>query len=231
MTDNKAAKPARSIDTRYSRVEEWVNAATHGVGALLGIAGLVFLILRAIAMGRDGSLPAVILYGSALIFLFVFSALHHAFPGGRIKQIFLSLDHSGIFLLIAGTYTPFCLLMPPGQGWILFAVIWTLAITGIAGQSIAFLTGQSDRYERIGFLLHLAMAWAPMLLAGAIVFKALAPTGLFLLVAGGLAYTVGVLFYIWKGLPFNHAIWHLFVIGGSTFHFFSIFLFVIPASI
>lgn len=229
LTGNRQIKTPDTIDTRYSHVEEWVNSATHGVGALLGIAGLVLLILQALAVGRPGSLAAVILYGGALIFLFSFSSLHHALQGGMLKKIFLSLDHSGIFLLIAGTYTPFCLLMPSGQGWILFALIWSLAITGIVAQSIAFLTGHSDRYEKVAFLLYLGLGWLPIFFAGAIVLEVLAPTGLFLLVAGGLAYSIGVIFYIWKGLPFNHAIWHLFVVGGSTFHYFSILLFVIPA--
>lgn len=121
MPTQQTNEPSGAIDSRYSRLEEWLNAGTHGVGAVLGVAGLVLLVVRAVTVGRDGSLPAVILYGSALILLYSFSAIHHAIPRGAIKKVFLSLDHSGIFFLIAGTYTPFCLLMPAGQGWILLA--------------------------------------------------------------------------------------------------------------
>jgi hemolysin III len=220
-----------AIDTRYTRVEEWLNAATHGVGAALGIAGLVFLILRALADGRDGSLLASVLYGSALVFLFLASALHHAIPGGRAKHVFLSLDHSGIYLLIAGTYTPFCLLMPEGTAWMLLVLIWSLAGIGIAVQTTAFIMGHGARYEKIGFALHLAMSWIPILFAGKHILGALMPGGFYLLLAGGIAYSVGVIFYKWKRLPYNHAIWHLFVVGGSAFHFFSIFLYVIPVSV
>jgi len=219
------------MPSRYTRVEEWINAATHGVGALLGIAGLIILIIQAISVGRPGSLAAVIVYGSALILLYSFSAIHHALLDGTIKQIFLSLDHSGIYLLIAGTYTPFCLLMPPGQGWALFGLIWGMAVIGITAQSIAFLTGRSDAYEKFAFALHLAMGWIPILWAGGIMFGALPPIGFGLLAAGGGAYSIGVLFYLWRRLPYNHAIWHLFVVGGSAFHFFSILFFVVPASV
>lgn len=219
------------VDDRFSRAEEWLNAATHGAGALLGIAGLVLLILKALADGRDGSLTAVILYGSALIFLYASSALHHGIPHGIFKKIFLSLDHSGIYLLIAGTYTPFCLLMPPNEAWTLLVLIWSLAASGIAVQTVAFLTGHSVRYEKIGFLLHLGMSWIPILFAGSVVLEALVPPGLMLLIAGGLSYSVGVIFYKWRQLPYNHAVWHMFVIGGSTFHFFSIFFYVIPATL
>lgn len=220
-----------TIDNRYSRAEEWVNAATHGVGALLGIAGLVLLILRAVSQGREGSLTAVILYGSALIFLYLSSALHHGIPHGIFKKVFLAFDHTGIYLLIAGTYTPFCLLMPPGEAWILLTLIWVLAIIGITVQMTAFLTGYGDQYEKVGFLMHLGMSWIPILFAGSIILEALVTPGLMLLIAGGLSYSIGVIFYKWRRLPFNHAVWHLFVVGGSAFHFFSIFLYVVPTSV
>lgn len=216
---------------RYTRTEEWINAATHGVGALLGIAGLVILIVQAVANGRPGSLAAVIVYGAALILLYSFSALHHALHDGSLKQLFLSLDHSGIYLLIAGTYTPFCLLMPEGQGWTLFGVIWGMAALGLAVQVTAFLTGRSDAYEKVAFGFYLAMAWTPILWAGGMMFGSLPPLGFGLLAAGGIAYSTGVIFYLWRKLPFNHAIWHLFVVGGSALHFFSILLFVIPAEV
>lgn len=215
----------------YPRAEEWLNAATHGIGALLAAVGLVFLIMEADSLGRAGSLPAVIVYGAALILLFLFSALHHAAIRPRLKQLLLALDHCGIYLLIAGTYTPFCLLMPPGQIWVSLAIVWGLALGGIIVQLAAFLTGRSDDYERFAFIMYLAMGWIPTLWASEDVFEVLAPMGFVLLVAGGLAFSIGVLFYLWKRLPYGHAIWHSFVIAGTGFHFFSIFYYVIPKTI
>lgn len=212
----------------YPRAEEWLNSATHGFGALLAAIGTVFLIMQADSFGGAGSLPAVIVYGAALILLFIFSALHHAAIRPRIKQSLLALDHCGIYLLIAGTYTPFCLLMPPGQQWTALAVVWGLATGGITVQLAAFLTRRSDGYERFAFIFYLAMGWIPMLWASEDVFGALPPMGVMLLVLGGVAFSIGVLFYLWKRLPYGHAIWHLFVIAGCGFHFFSIFHYVIP---
>nr|HIL74081.1 hemolysin III family protein [Rhodospirillales bacterium] len=137
-------------------------------------------------------------------------------------------DHCGIYLLIAGTYTPFCLLMPPGRKWTLLALIWGLALIGITIQLVAFLARRSDSYERFAFVFYLAIGWIPILWAGKYVFKSLAPMGLDLLIAGGIAYSIGVVFYLWKRIPYGHAVWHLFVIVGSAFHFFSILYYVVP---
>ncbi len=215
----------------FSREEERWNAITHGAGALMVAAGLVFLIQQADAVGRVGSLPAVVVYGSALVLLFVFSFLHHAVWGPRIKQVFLALDHCGIYLLIAGTYTPFCLLLPDGQGWALLALVWTLAAGGIAIQVAAFVTGRSEGYEKFAFIFYLALGWLPLLLVSEVIFSVLDPAGLRLLAAGGFAYSAGVIFYLWRRLPFSHAIWHVFVIAGGAFHFFSILLYVVPAGV
>ena len=216
------------MEERYSPAEERINAAIHGFGVLLGVAALVFLVVEASAVGRDGSLPAVIVYGGALVLLFLFSTLYHAVSRGTIKRVFHSLDHSGIYLLIAGTYTPFCLLMPAGEGWVLFAVIWLLAAVGIAVQAAAFLIGWEARYERVAFLYYLAMSWIPILWASGVVFEALPTPGIALLIAGGIAYSVGVVFYLWKRLRFNHAVWHLFVVAGSALHYFSVLLYIVP---
>jgi hemolysin III len=175
-------------------------------------------------------LIAVIVYGIALVLLFLFSALHHAVSRPRIKHFLLGLDHSGIYLLIAGTYTPFCLLMPRGREWTLLALVWGLAMLGIAIQVVSFLTGRSGAYERLAFIFYLALGWIPMLWVGEDVVRALAPMGLALLVAGGVAFTVGVVFYLWKHLPYGHAVWHLFVVAGCGFHFLAIFHYVVPGS-
>ncbi len=213
---------------RYPRAEERLSAAAHIFGALISTIGLVLLINQADSVGRTGSLPAVIVYGVALMLLFMFSAVHHAALRLRTKQIFLALDHSGIYLLIAGTYTPFCLLMPSGQKWVLLALIWGLALVGITIQLLAFLTRRSNSYERFAFIFYLAIGWIPILWAGEYIFTALAPMGLNLLIGGGVAYSIGVFFYLWKRIPYGHAVWHLFVVIGATFHFFSILYYVIP---
>lgn len=213
------------------RNEEWLNASTHGLGAILGVVGLAFLVMQADTVGRPDSLPAVLVYGTALVLLFLFSALHHAVLRPRIKHILLGLDHGGIYLLIAGTYTPFCLLMPLGKEWTLLSLIWGLALLGIAIQSVSFLSRRSGVYERFAFIFYLALGWVPMLLAGEHVVRVLAPMGLALLVAGGVAFTIGVVFYLWKQLPYGHAVWHLFVVVGCAFHFFSIFHYVVPETI
>ena len=211
--------------------EERLNAATHAFGAFLSVVGLVFLVMQADSVGRPDSLPAVIVYGIALVLLFLFSALHHAVMRPRIKHILLGLDHGGIYLLIAGTYTPFCLLMPRGREWTLLSLVWGLAMLGIAIQLALFLTRRSGAYERIAFAFYLALGWIPMLWAGEDVVRALAPMGFALLIAGGVAFTIGVVFYLWKHLPYGHAVWHLFVVAGCSFHFFSIFHYVVPKTI
>ena len=193
--------------------------------------GWVLLVIHADSVGRPDSLPAVIVYGTALVLLFLFSALHHAVSRPRIKHLLLGLDHSGIYLLIAGTYTPFCLLMPRGREWTLLSLVWGLALLGIAIQLVLFLTRRSGAYERIAFAFYLALGWIPMLWAGEDVVGALAPMGLALLVAGGVAFTIGVAFYLWKQLPYGHAVWHLFVVACCGFHFFAIFHYVVPETI
>ena len=213
---------------RYPRAEERLNAAIHGVGAILSAVGLVFLILLAHSANWTGSLAAIIVYGVALIALFSFSALHHAVVRPDFKHVLLALDHGGIYLLIAGTYTPFCLVLPPDQQERVLALVWGLALMGILVQLTAFLAKRSDGYERIAFVFYLVLGWLPVLWAGDDIYKNLATPGLGLLFAGGMAFSIGVIFYLWKRLPYGHAVWHLFVVVGCAFHYFSIFLYVIP---
>jgi len=163
------------------------------------------------------------IYGSTLILLYASSTFYHAFPPGRTKQVFRVLDHSAIFLLIAGTYTPFTLVTLGGAwGWSLFGVVWGLAVAGIVLEAVF-----PGRLRVLQVILYLAMGWVGVV-AGRPLIEALEPQGLALLVAGGLFYTVGVVFYVWRSLRFHHAIWHVFVLGGSTCHFFAVLLHVIP---
>ncbi len=211
--------------------EERLNAVTHAAGALLAAIGLIWLLLQALHLGQAGSLAASAVYGSALVLLYVFSSLHHTLRHPRAKQVFLAFDHCGIYLLIAGTYTPFSLLMTSDEARLLLSFVWGAAALGITIQMTAFLAGRSDDYERFAFVFYLAMGWVPLLWIGNDIWNALAPAGLALLVAGGIAYSTGVIFYLWKSLFHNHAVWHLFVIAGSVLQFFSILFYVVPGRV
>jgi hemolysin III len=220
---------AKQMRRAFTRSEEWANSLIHAVGAVLGIIALVLLVIEATDGGRTGSVEAVVIYGAALILLFASSAIYHGLSDGPAKRLFRSFDHAGIFLLIAGTYTPFCLLLPPERRWILLIVVWVLAGLGIVLQTTAFLANRIRHYERMAFVLYLALGWIPILAVGQEVLAALSQTGLMLLVAGGVAYSIGVIFYLGRRLQFGHAIWHLFVLSASALHFFAVLLFVVPA--
>lgn len=201
--------------------EELASAITHGLGLAASIAGLIFMILVA----RDAwGLVSGVVFGSTLIMLYLSSTLYHSFSGHRIKQLFQVLDHSAIYLLIAGSYTPLTLVTVRGPlGWSIFGVIWFLAIGGILTK--ACMRGNREHWASTA--LYIAMGWLIVAILPAVI-KALPTPGIWLLVAGGLSYTGGVVFFAWQRLPFNHAIWHLFVLAGSTFHALAVILFVLP---
>lgn len=202
-------------------IEEKLNAWSHGLGVGLGIAALVLMLL-----GVDQTNPyglfSVIVYGLSIILLFLASTCYHAITASKRKHYFRIADHIGIYLLIAGTYTPVLLIaIPHGLGWTLFWVVWGIAAFGLILK--LFFTG---RFERFSTFLYLAMGWLAVIpyaeLTTALDAKALA-----LLIGGGVAYTVGVLFYAIEKIPYNHFIWHLFVLGGASCHFFMVYLYVI----
>jgi hemolysin III len=208
----------------YSRGEEWANRLTHGAGALLALVGLVALTRNAAVHGTARQLVACSVFGGALVLLYTSSTLYHTIPHARARSLLRVLDHSAIFLLIAGTYTPFTLVSLRGAwGWSLFGVVWALAALGIA---LRLLLRRRPTGLFVG--LYLAMGWCVVLAARPLV-AALPPAGLALLAAGGLAYSVGVVFYLWQRLPYNHAIWHGFVLAGSALHFFAVLFFLGPA--
>ena len=201
--------------------EEKLNAWSHGLGVGLGIAALVLMLL-----GVDQTNPfglfSVIVYGLSIILLFLASTCYHAITSSKRKHYFRVADHIGIYFLIAGTYTPVLLIaIPNGLGWILFWVVWGIAAFGLVLK--LFFTG---RFEHFSTFLYLAMGWLAIIpyseLTTALDAKALA-----LLIGGGVAYTVGVLFYAIEKIPYNHFIWHLFVLGGASCHFFMVYLYVI----
>ena len=206
----------------YSRAEEIASSLSHALGIVLGIAGLAVLAAFATLHGGTSRIVSVSIYGTTLILLFTASTLYHAVPNPRAKPILRVLDHSAIFLLIAGTYTPFALISLRGPwGWSLFAIVWTLAIIGIA------LELRHVRNRLVAALLYLGMGWVGIVAIKPMLAN-IEPGGLWLLFAGGLCYTLGVPFYLWKRLPYNHALWHLFVLAGSVLQFFSVLLYVLP---
>jgi len=206
----------------YSLGEEIANSITHGTGIVLAIIGLAVLTAFASAYGNARHIVGVSVFGAAMIVMYTASTLYHSIPHPRAKQLLRIFDHAAIFVLIAGTYTPFTLVTLQGPlGWVLFGIVWGLAAIGIVLQIVSL-----ERMSFLSLFLYLGMGWA-VIFAIKPILAALPSGGLTLLVLGGLAYTVGVIFYVWRR-PYFHAIWHGFVLTGTAFHYFAILLYVIP---
>ncbi len=219
----KAIKIEKIRIPKYSLGEELISSISHGIGFCLSIAALVLCI---VASAHDHSATAVIasiIYGLSLMILYLISTLYHAFKPNGAKRVFRVLDHSSVFLLIAGSYTPYCLLIIPGpRGLILLAIIWTLALIGIIGDSINI-----NKFEHIAFPLYILMGWAIVFSLQSLKANLL-PLGLLWLTIGGVLYTIGALIYlVGIKVKYMHSIFHFFVLGGSIFQFFSIFLYVL----
>ncbi|HMB99432.1 MAG TPA: hemolysin III family protein [Flavobacteriaceae bacterium] len=204
-----------------SKREEQLNALTHGFGALLGIIGLVLLIIFN-NNKTDWSLFSVIVYGVSIIILFTASTLYHSVRPDFHKHYFRIVDHISIYLLIAGTYTPVSLItLEQSRGWPLFWIVWSIAAIGIVLK--LFFTG---RFEIFSTLLYLFMGWLIVFDFSAL-SESIGSNGVLLLFAGGFFYTLGIIFYVIEKIPFNHVIWHLFVLCGAICHFFMIFNYII----
>jgi len=200
-----------------SKGEEIFNSVTHGIGILLSIAGLVLLVVYAATKGNAWHVVSFSIFGSTMVLVYLSSTLYHSFTNERLKNLFARFDHAAIFLLIAGTYTPFLLTTIRGTlGWVLFGIIWTVAIIGVIIRSI-YLT----RFRKLMMWLYLAMGWLFVVAIGPMM-KNLPPISLLFLVLGGVMYSIGVIFYAWRNLKYGHGIWHLFVLAGSIMHFFSV---------
>jgi hemolysin III len=206
----------------FSIIEEIWHAISHGIGLALSIAGLTIMVSFA---AMDGSVITIVssaIFGTTLILLYGSSTLYHAITHHDIKQRFQQFDHASIYILIAGSYTPITLVSLGGAwGWSIFAAEWTIAIIGIY---LTFVYPR--RFERLSLFLYVIMGWI-IVIAIKPLFVSMESGGLWLLLAGGLSYTVGVVFYVRDNLPFNHTIWHFFVLGGSILHFFMVLLYVI----
>jgi len=206
----------------FSVTEEIWHAVTHGIGLLLSIAGLTILVAYATLQGSTLSIISSAIFGTTLIVMYGSSTLYHAITHTKIKKIFQQFDHASIYFLIAGTYTPITLLTLGGAwGWSIFSVVWSAAIVGI------FLKfAYPGRFEKLSLLLYLLMGWI-IIIATEPLLSNMKSGGLWLLLSGGLSYTIGIIFYVWDKLTFNHAIWHLFVLGGSILHFFMVLIYII----
>ena len=210
---------------KFTIEEEIWNGITHGIGAGLSIAGLTVLVLLAAMNGDSWRVVSFSIYGSTLVLLYLASTLYHSIQIPKVKQILRRFDHAAIYLLIAGTYTPFLLVNLRGRlGWTLLAVVWGIALVGIVFRTIFF-----GRFEVLATIGYVLMGWL-IVVAFKEMLLVIPPGGIALIIAGGLTYTVGVIFYAWKKLPYNHAIWHLFELGGSICHYFSMLFHVLPTS-
>ena len=215
----------RVIADGYSIKEEIAHSITHGIGALLSVIGLATLVVNSSRYGDAWHIVSTSIYGVTLIALYTASTLYHAVTVPDIKQVLRKLDHAAIFLLIAGTYTPFTLVnLRGGWGWTLFGIVWSIAIAGMVMELIV-----ERRYKWISISLYLGLGWIVMI-AIAPLMATVDTGGLVLLLAGGLFYSLGVIFYVWKALLYHHAVWHLFVLAGSACHFFAVFYYVIPGA-
>ncbi|UFN69569.1 hemolysin III family protein [Vibrio alginolyticus] len=209
---------------QYSQREKLANTITHGIGMIFGIVGLILLLIKAIDQQADTlTLASMAVYGASIIVLFLASTLYHAIPHPNAKRWLKTFDHCAIYLLIAGSYTPFLLVSlrtPLAFG--LMIVIWTIALLGII-MKVAFVY----RFKKLSLMTYLVMGWLSLIVIYQLAIN-LDIGGLTLLAAGGIVYSLGVIFYVAKRIPFNHAIWHGFVLAGCVCHFFAIYYFVEP---
>ncbi|GIO25826.1 PAQR family membrane homeostasis protein TrhA [Ornithinibacillus bavariensis] len=206
----------------FTTGEEVANAITHGIGVLLSIAGLVLLIVFSVMNGTALHVVSFTIFGSSMVILYTSSTLVHALPKGKAKDLFEIFDHSSIYLFIAGTYTPFTLLVIKGTlGWTMFGIVWGLAIAGIIFK--AFFV---KKFLVTSTILYLLMGWM-VVIGWNRILDNVPYGGVALLVAGGLCYTVGTIFYMWRGFKFHHLVWHIFVLAGTICHFFSVLLYLV----
>lgn len=207
----------------FGRGEEIANAITHGLGLLMAVAALPVLVVLAVWKGTAWHVVSCSVYASTLVLLYTSSTFFHALPGERAKRVFGKLDYSAIYLLIAGTYTPFALVSLRGPwGWSLFGVVWGLAILGVLFELL-----MKRRRGWLSLAFYIALGWL-LMIAIRPLLQAVPLGGLVLIAAGGVAYTLGSVFYVWRAFPYHHAVWHLFVLAGSVLHYLAVAFYVIP---
>ncbi len=218
------ARYHQSVQTHHHLGDILANAITHGIGAGLAIVGAVYLI-AASARGTAWKVVSCSVFAVTLVLVYICSTLYHSLVRTRARHVFHILDHSSIYLLIAGTYTPFCLVTLRGPlGWTIFGVEWGLAVSGVVFKSFAI-----GRFEVISTMVYLVQGWFIVVAVGPLFHSSLSWHGVMWLGAGGLAYTLGIVFFALDRLRYFHALWHLFVLAGSIAHYFAILFYVVPA--
>lgn len=218
----QAADYHQLVQTYQDMGEILANAITHGIGAVLAIIGAVYLIVAS-TRGTAWHIVSCSIFAGTLVLVYVFSTLYHSLVRTRARHVFRVFDHAAIYLLIAGTYTPFTLISLHGPvGWVLFSVVWTLAIAGVIFKCFAV-----EKYAVASALVYLFQGWF-IVFALRPLLRAISWNGMMWLIAGGLAYTLGVVFYALDRRRYFHATWHLFVLAGSAFHYFAILFYVVP---
>lgn len=201
----------------FSKGEEIANSITHGIAAFLSIAALILLITVSSMNGNGWRIVSFTIFGTTMLLLYICSTFVHALPPGKAKDIFEILDHSSIYFFIAGSYTPYLFIVVKGwEGWSLFGVVWGLAVIGTV-----FKCFFVKKYLLTSTLLYVLMGWLIVIVWNKI-SQGVSPNGVDLLIMGGVLYTLGTIFYVWRGFKYHHAVWHVFVLAGSMSHFFAI---------
>lgn len=223
LVNEKERKLHRISIPKYTLGEELVSSISHGIGAGLGIAALCLCVVRAVSHGDAYAIVSSWIFGFSLVILYSMSCIYHGLARNNAKRVMRILDHCTIFLLIAGTYTPFTLVsLRQGAGWPLFGIIWGTAILGIVLNAI-----DVERFEKLSMVCYLTMGWAIVFTIRPLL-RAISAGGIKLLIAGGIAYTVGAVIYgLGSRKRYMHSIWHFFVLAGSILHFFTIYDYVI----
>lgn len=217
-----SARTATNV-SGYSLGEEIANSITSAAGTALSVAAMVILLVYAALNGTAWHVVGVSVFGASLVFSHLASTLYHAVAPPRAKRVLQVIDHVAIYFLIAGTYTPFMLNNLRGTwGWWLLGLVWLLALLGLV-----FKLTPLDRVRGLSIVFYVAMGWLALIVLKPLIAN-VALGGLLLLLAGGMAYTVGVVFFAWRRMPYNHMIWHLFIIAGGALHFFAVLLYVVP---
>lgn len=207
---------------KYSSSEEIINAITHGVGALLSLAALVLMIIKSNQLNNNSLLITTSVYGLTLVFLYTASTLYHSVQKPSIRNPLNLMDHIAIYFLIAGTYTPFSINVLGGTlGWVIFGIVWGCGLLGVILKIFFF-----GRYNILSAIAYVVMGWI-VIFAVKTLLQNLGLSGTLWLFAGGISYTIGAVLYLIKKIPYNHAIFHLFVLAGSTFHFIAVYYYVL----
>lgn len=211
---------------KYSLSEELINSISHGIGVGLSVTALVLCIVRAAIHGNAWGVVSACIYGSALIIMYCMSTLYHAITNKTARKVFRVFDHTSIFLLIAGTYTPICLVTLNGAlGWTIFGIVYAMAILGIVLNSVSI-----EKFKKFSLVSYIGMGWAVVIGMERII-STMPREGFLLLLFGGIAYTIGIIFYALKKYKYMHCVWHFFVLAGSILHFFCIFDYVLPTKL